>query len=150
MGVVSGSVAAGVGSASAAGLRRERAGAASVGRAEAGATAPAGCAGADRADAVTGGTSRAAPRSRPLLADVNPTGRSWLGDAFLAPARPGGTGGTAGAEDEPGDVFLEVGRGGTVGAGDELGGAPDGAVLADAPVPPVPPVGEVPVGRGRG
>src|SRR5580693_7083246 len=139
MGVVSGSVAAGVGSASAAGLRRERAGAASVGRAEAGATAPAGCAGADRADAVTGGTSREAPRSRPLLADVNPTGRSWPGDAFLAAARPGGTsgaddepgdvfleagpGGTSGADDEPGDVFLEAGPGGTSGADDEPGGA---------------------------
>ncbi|HJY99976.1 MAG TPA: hypothetical protein VJ305_04600 [Streptosporangiaceae bacterium] len=45
---------------------------------------------------------------------------------------------------------MEVRPGGTVGAGDELGGAPDGAVLADAPVPPVPLVGDVPVGRGRG
>ena len=34
----------------------------------------------------------------------------------------------------------------TIGAG----GEPAGAVPADAPVPPVPPVGAVPVGRGRG
>src|SRR5271163_138510 len=100
-------------------------------------------AGAERADAVTGGISGAALRSRPLLADVNPTGRSLPGDVFLE-VRPGGT---AGADDEPGDVFLEVRPGGTVGAGDELGGAPDGAVLVDAPVPPV---GGVPAARGRG
>src|SRR5580692_1552166 len=84
-------------------------------------TAGADAAGADRAEVVMGGISRAAPRSRPLLADANPAGRSW-----------------------PGDCFLEVRPGGTVGAGDEPGGAPAGAVPADAPV------GAVPVGRGRG
>ena len=83
---------------------------------------------ADRADVVMGGISRAAPRSRPLLADVSPAGRSWPGarsaDVFLVEVRPGGTA--------------------RAGAGDEPGGAPAGAGPSDAPV------GAVPVGRGRG